>query len=134
MDHVRLQRLSLSGHADRSAGDVICAKYAHVRHRADGDPVDLPGRSDADQTRFPRIKDRSAVSCSEMAEKCGYVFYIEPGPMPGTNIAYFGPEIKVGVPQPALNVDMDAHTNVESLSFNFDPSKGVCRWCLYRTH
>ena len=39
--------------------------------------------------------------------------------MPGTNIAYWGPEIKVGVPQPALNYDMDAHTNVESLSFSF---------------
>ena len=55
----------------------------------------------------------------------GYIFYIEPGPVPGTNIGYFGPEIKVGVPQPALNVDMDALTNVESLSFSFDPTKGV---------
>ena len=55
----------------------------------------------------------------------GYVFYIEPGPAPGTNVAYFGPEIKIGVPQPALNVDMDALTNVESLSFSFDPTKGV---------
>jgi hypothetical protein len=43
----------------------------------------------------------------------------------GTNIAYFGPEIKIGVPQPALNVDMDALTNVESLNFSFDPTKGV---------
>ena len=34
------------------------------------------------------------------------------------NAAYWGPEIKVGVPQPALNTDMDAHTNVESLTFN----------------
>jgi hypothetical protein len=55
----------------------------------------------------------------------GYVFYIEPGPVPGTNIAYFGPEIKVGVPQPALNVDMDALTNVESLSFSFNPEVGM---------
>ena len=29
------------------------------------------------------------------------------------------------MPQPALNIDMDAHTNVESLSFSFDPTKGV---------
>ena len=36
------------------------------------------------------------------------------------NVAYWGPQIKVGVPQPALNLDMDAHTNVESLSFSFD--------------
>ena len=53
------------------------------------------------------------------------MFYIEPGEVPMTNVAYFGPEIKVGPPQPALNIDMDAHTNVEALSFSFDPTKGV---------
>lgn len=54
------------------------------------------------------------------AERCGYVFYVEPGAVPGTNIAYFGPDVRVPVPQPALNVNMDAHTNVESLSFSLD--------------
>jgi hypothetical protein len=58
-----------------------------------------------------------------LAERVGYVFYIEPGPQPGTNKAYWGPQIKLGVPQPALNIDMDAHTNVESLSFSFDNQK-----------
>lgn len=56
----------------------------------------------------------------------GYVFYIAPGPAPGVNVAYWGPQIKVGAPQPALNINMDAHTNVESLSFTFDnQSKGL---------
>lgn len=55
-----------------------------------------------------------------LAEKVGYVFFIEPGPVPGTSIAYWGPEVRVGVPQPALNVNMDAETNVESLSFSYD--------------
>jgi hypothetical protein len=49
-----------------------------------------------------------------LAAEAGYVFYIEPGPLPGSNVAYFGPEIRVGVPQPALNINMDADTNVES--------------------
>ena len=48
------------------------------------------------------------------------MFYVEPGPLPGSNIAYFGPDIRIPVPQPALNVNMDAETNVESLSFSFD--------------
>jgi len=56
----------------------------------------------------------------KLAEKVGYVFYLEPGPVPGMSFAYWGPEIKVGAPQPALNVNMDAHTNVESLSFGFN--------------
>ena len=55
-----------------------------------------------------------------LARNAGYVFYIEPGPLPGANIAYFGPEIRIGIPQPALNVNMDAESNVESLSFTFD--------------
>jgi hypothetical protein len=55
-----------------------------------------------------------------LAEKAGYVFFIEPGPVPGASIAYWGPEVRVGVPQPALNVNMDAGTNVESVSFAYD--------------
>ncbi len=55
-----------------------------------------------------------------MASRCGYVFYVEPGPLPGQSIAYFGPDIRLPIPQPALNVNMDAHTNVESLSFSLD--------------
>lgn len=55
-----------------------------------------------------------------LAQRCGYVFYVEPGPLPGQSLAYFGPDIRIPVPQPALNVNMDAHTNVESLSFSLD--------------
>lgn len=55
-----------------------------------------------------------------LAGRVGYVFYLEPGPVPGANVAYWGPEVKTGIPQPALNVNMDAQTNVESLRFGFD--------------
>ncbi len=55
-----------------------------------------------------------------LASEAGYVFYIDPGPVPGANVAYWGPEIRVGVPQPALSINMDAASNVESLSFSFD--------------
>ncbi|TPQ34849.1 hypothetical protein C2U70_15980 [Bradyrhizobium guangdongense] len=56
----------------------------------------------------------------QLAYQCGYVFYVEPGPLPGSSIAYFGPDIRIPAPQPALNVNMDALTNVESLSFSLD--------------
>ncbi len=55
-----------------------------------------------------------------IASDCGYVFYVEPGPAPLTSIAYFGPDVRLPIPQPALNTNMDAHTNVESLSFSLD--------------
>jgi len=58
-----------------------------------------------------------------LAEQAGYVFYIEPGPTPGISKAYWGPQVKVGPVQPALSVDLDAYTNVESMSFSFDQQK-----------
>jgi hypothetical protein len=58
-----------------------------------------------------------------LAEQAGYVFYIDPGPVPGVSKAYWGPQIKVGTPQPSLNTDMDAYTNVESMHFTFDQEK-----------
>lgn len=69
--------------------------------------------------RIPAQKGTDLAYIKDLAKDAGYVFYIDPGPAPGLNTAYWGPEIKVGVPQPALNLDMDAHTNVESLTFNF---------------
>jgi hypothetical protein len=62
--------------------------------------------------------DLAYVRC--LAEQVGYTFYVSPGPAPGASVAYWGPEFRIGAPQPALNVDMDAHTNVEKLSFSFD--------------
>lgn len=55
-----------------------------------------------------------------LANSVGYVFYIEPGPLPGQAIAYWGPEIKVGKPQQALIVNSDAASNVDAMSFGFD--------------
>lgn len=78
--------------------------------------IDIPIPTD----RIPRQQGGDLEYIQSLADEVGYVFYIKPGPAPGTSVAYWGPEIKVGVPQPALNIDMDAHTNVESLSFNYD--------------
>jgi hypothetical protein len=55
-----------------------------------------------------------------LAQMAGYVFYLEPGPLPGASVAYWGPEVRGGRPQPALTVDSGPATNVESLSFSFD--------------
>jgi hypothetical protein len=53
----------------------------------------------------------------QIAQECGFIFFVRPGPLPLQSVAYFGPDINVPVPQPALTINMDAHTNVESLSF-----------------
>jgi hypothetical protein len=75
--------------------------------------------------RMPTHQGSDLHYVRQLASEVGYVFYIDPGPVPGVNTAYWGPEIKVGPPQPALNTGMDAHTNVESLSFNFRTAENV---------
>ncbi len=59
----------------------------------------------------------------QLAEECGYTFYLTPGPVPFTSTAYWGPQIRWSVPQPALTVDMDPWTNVESLGFTMQKSE-----------
>jgi hypothetical protein len=103
---------------------LICAKYAAFGII----PLPIPSFFTDVPIPIERIPAQQGTDLAyirQLAEEVGHVFYIEPGEVPLTNIAYFGPEIKVGAPQPALNIDMDAHTNVESLNFSFDPTKGV---------
>jgi hypothetical protein len=76
-------------------------------------------------SRIPSHQGSDLEYVKKLADDVGYVFYIEPGPAPGANIAYWGPEIKIGIPQPALNINMDAHTNIESLSFSFNGASKV---------
>ena len=73
--------------------------------------------------RIPTHEGTDLQYIEALGRAIGHVFYIEPGPAPGVNVAYFGPPIKVGVPQRALNGDMDAHTNVQSLSFSFETAE-----------
>ncbi|MGH7229841.1 MAG: hypothetical protein ACREJU_00585 [Nitrospiraceae bacterium] len=78
--------------------------------------IDVPIPTD----RIPVHQGTDLGYIKQLADEVGYVFYLDPGPAPGTSVGYWGPEIKVGAPQPALNTNMDAHTNVDSLSFTFN--------------
>jgi hypothetical protein len=73
--------------------------------------------------KIPQQRGSDYAYVKRLAGQAGYVFYLEPGPAPGTSKAYWGPEIRVGAPQPALTANMDAQTNVEQLSFTFDKEK-----------
>jgi hypothetical protein len=68
----------------------------------------------------PSQKGSDLAYIRSLAEQVGYVFYLNPGPAPGTSRAYWGPQIKAGPVQPPLSADMDAYTNVESLHFTFN--------------
>jgi hypothetical protein len=59
---------------------------------------------------------------NELAKANGHVFYLDPGPLPGVSRAYWGPEARIGVPQPALSVNLDGLSNVDQLTFSYDGS------------
>jgi hypothetical protein len=74
--------------------------------------------------RIPRHQGTDYIYVKALAQEAGYVFYIDPGPVPLMSRAYWGPEIRVGVPQPALSLALDGpHANVKSLSFRFDKER-----------
>jgi hypothetical protein len=75
--------------------------------------------------RFPSHDGTDLAYINRLAGENGYVFYLDPGPLPGVSRAYWGPQVKFGVPQPALTVNMDSWTNVEQLSFRYAPFKAT---------
>ncbi len=71
--------------------------------------------------RIPRHQGTDYAYLRMLAEECGYTFYVDPGPKPGMSKAYWGPEIRVGMPQPSLNGALDEpHTNTTGMRFRFD--------------
>ncbi|HEX6938804.1 MAG TPA: hypothetical protein VF158_05290 [Longimicrobiales bacterium] len=69
--------------------------------------------------RIPRQAETDLKLIERLARRNGYVFYIEPVTF-GVNTAYWGPENRLGIPQPALTVNMGADTNVRGLHFGMD--------------
>lgn len=56
-----------------------------------------------------------------LAQRNGFVFYVEPTDVPGVNLAYWGPEQRQGQPQPALTMNMGPHSNVDTpINFHFN--------------
>ena len=98
---------------------TILAKYAPLGIAPVAIPPIIPDIPNPLE-EIPHQNGTDRAYLKQMAGDCGYVFYVEPGPAPGSNIAYFGPDIRIPAPQPALSVNMDAQTNVESLSFSLD--------------
>lgn len=70
--------------------------------------------------RIPKQRGTDLAYIRRLAQRVGYVFYIEPGPVPGMAFAYWGPRIKVGAVQPALSVNIDGASNIDSLTLSFD--------------
>ncbi len=82
-------------------------------------PIDNP------LEKFAQQQGTDFAYAAALAKDASYEFYIIPGPAPGTNTAYWGPQIRVGIPQPALTIDMDHASNIESMAFSADGNAAI---------
>ena len=103
---------------------TILAKYAVFGVVPEVIPVPAPDIP-IPMLQIPTQKKTDLQYIESLAQEIGYVFYMVPGPLPGTSQAYWGPQIRLGLPQTALNVNLDAWTNVESLNFRYEPQNSV---------
>lgn len=118
MDVIEL-RVPFIGMPEVARINLILAKYAAFGVV----PVVVPPpvlSVDSPTSRFDTQDGTDRAYIKGLAAQSGYVFFVEPGPLPLQSIAYFGPDIRIPVPQPALSVNSDWDTNVESLSFSLD--------------
>lgn len=70
--------------------------------------------------RIPVQQGTDLQYLQQMASRFAYVFYVTPGPAPLTNTAYWGPPVRVGVPQRALKTNVGPNTNVNTIDFQYD--------------
>lgn len=69
--------------------------------------------------RVPRQHETDLTFIQRMAQRNGFVFYIEPLTF-GVNTAYWGPENRLGIPQPRLTLGQGSSGNLKSLHFTQD--------------
>jgi hypothetical protein len=103
---------------------TILAKYAVFGVVPEVIPVPAPDIP-IPMLQIPTQKKTDLQYIESLAQEVGYVFYMVPGPLPGMSQAYWGPQIRLGLPQTALNVNLDTWTNVESLNFRYEPQNSV---------
>ncbi|NYT32048.1 hypothetical protein [Rhizobium sp. WYCCWR 11128] len=68
----------------------------------------------------------------KLAKDAGYEFYVTPGPAPGMNTAYWGPQARVGAPQPTLTIDFDQAAQTESATFTVDGNLAVLPYAFVK--
>jgi hypothetical protein len=103
---------------------TILGKYAAFGVVPEVIPVPVPD-IEVPIVQTPAQQNTDLSYIQQLAREAGYVFYLTPGPLPGTSQAYWGPQIRVGMPQQCLNVNLDAWTNVENLNFRYQPQDSV---------
>lgn len=106
--------------------DFVIVSQVLGRHLQYGLVPDVRPTTDVpiELDRVPHQQETDLAFLHRLAERNGFVFYVEPTTF-GVNRAYWGPEVRAGLPQPALTQGMGPADNVRSLSFSHDSLEPV---------
>jgi hypothetical protein len=101
--------------------ELILAKYAVLGVV----PIAIPPLLSLIDNPLEKIRKQDGTDyqfITTLAGKVGAVFYLDPGPTPGMSTAYWGPDLTkmLGGTQPALSINFDGESNLDSLSFSYD--------------
>ncbi|MFJ3880189.1 hypothetical protein ACIPW5_22375 [Streptomyces sp. NPDC090077] len=116
---VRHERECFPGLPHQARVVAICAKYAAYGIVPAAVPPVLADVPDPLE-HIPVQAGTDLEYLRAMASEVGHVFFLEPGPVPGSSLAYWGPEVRTGPVQPALTLGAGAAATAESLSFTYD--------------
>ncbi len=96
----------------------ILAKYLQYGITPNVSPTsDVP----IEVNRVPSQQETDLAYIRRLAERNGFVFYIEPLPAPGFTTAYFGIDNRLGIPQPALSINMGPQSNLDQpINFHYN--------------
>ncbi len=67
----------------------------------------------------PVQQDTDYGELMRLAQQHGHVFCLIPGPSPGRTVAYWGPEPRLPLASPTLNIDMGVSSNARIHSFGY---------------
>src|ERR1700722_3690266 len=105
-----------------SQSDSTIARNLLTAYMGEGIVPDVTQTDDTPAVveRVPNQQKTDLVFLRDLAQRNGFVFYADPQ-VPGTTTAYWGPENRLGKPQPALSMNMGPLTNVDSsITFSFN--------------
>jgi hypothetical protein len=107
----------------RNRPDSVVVDEVLLPYAADGiaPPHQVTPTADV-ALELERVTRQHATDLSflrELAERNGFVFYLEPRAL-GLSSAYWGLERRPGSPQPALSIGLGPASNVRSLAFTHD--------------
>lgn len=98
---------------------MILAKYARFGVKQ----LVVPSKFSEFPNPLEKIRRQQGTDLAyirKLAEEAGHVFFIDPGPQPGSCTAYWGPPPKQGRAQKAMSINLDDQSNVDELNFTYN--------------